>query len=1222
MDGEIVYNDNSTEKSTVEYITVEKPKEMIIEIEEGFAALGATNEELRHDALNNRNLPDQHVTSAITGLDDTLKRLSSVTNIYAKGSGLAEFRKWKDGNPGSENRIGYFVSIVNNDGDIAICNKEHPDAYGVTVTQSGFCGYQNENYDYLDGDSVNKSSNWEYAKVCLVGSVKVRVKSLSGVSVGSYVLPDVDGYAVLSTTGVGFRVLSINNETGVDGVETTTQFVIIALVPQNDNIARVMSELNSTNGNVSGIEIEVDELKKQIENIAAEASGNINNINNEIINVKGTLTQFDEVKTKVGEAQAAADYAKDRIESVYNNVTSKANEAIDKVNAALAEIDTLKDITITEDGTSIASIQKQTNAIQQLVARADKYNIGKYSSSYGLTYEEAVNLIQPGYIYVATENHTETFNGVSYEFSTFDDAGRGKSYIWTEIDGVFGWQYNAPIYTNADDAPSGVLANDDLWYCWQEYLDSYEAGTLYRWDGTQWEGVANVDDSARSIGLLRQTADELTTTYTSLEGDVSNISQTVDKISTMVLNVDGQGSTLEQAADQIIAGTFDPENSSALALLLGYGFHAVSEGKYHTLLNIFAEESNVVAYGNRYTQAPTWDEDLDKFVFDDSYVDIDGKYYFHSEDQTQYCKETIDGYEIYGIGNIATSAIGQRISETQSALDSWTKFKNGVNETGSIISQESDDSGASIMSAVYGDFRECVDVRINLTDEEKQKIIDAEKYANAPKYENNKFVFEATAEDGKYYLSETDGGKYYRKVIENSDGDIIGYEKYGIKVSKYASIMQEVDENGSVIALTAGNGNVEGGLFAKAINDSTSAGILADKILFQTDGGAVTFADMLKPGTTSISGDYISSGVLTSNNYNGPTTYRKYGVTIKNNTIVESSYISDYIYYAIIAEDVSYTLSSEGACYVSKSMSVGTILKDEVETSKLYDSPYSGYLISAKSFDLIPSTITTNGIKFDLNEGTIFSRNFTLDKNGDIKLTGSITWTAENAPVRVLYASSALNKPTGNNIPDGWHEIYDKTTDYYATYSYDGGNTWTEAIQIRGKNGSSGEDGEDAYVPSYIQTTYIDRATILSPNIVGGIFKATGQGSSTGAEPAYYIYNGLKNNDPDNIEMGNLLGYLSYDTGGNGVNESKNRVILTTIDESIPLKIQSGGNLSIEAGFNLEYEDGDEHKTIYLMSDTSFGYSGTTGYKITVDFADATVNFGNATVNGLYAKFG
>ena len=118
------------------------------------------------------------------------------------------------------------------------------------------------------------------------------------------------------------------------------------------------------------------------------------------------------------------------------------------------------------------------------------------------------------------------------------------------------------------------------------------------------------------------------------------------------------------------------------------------------------------------------------------------------------------------------------------------------------------------------------------------------------------------------------------------------------------------------------------------------------------------------------------------------------------------------------------------------------------------------------------SMLTTDKSKFDSNyldlgniqiDGT--TGNITM--TGSINLQGNITWGTGSSPVRVLYGRSSYATPTSSyssypsSSSSGWHKSLSVAYDYYASYSYDGGNTWTSAMQIQGKDGRDGYDGED-----------------------------------------------------------------------------------------------------------------------------------------------------------------
>lgn len=194
------------------------------------------------------------------------------------------------------------------------------------------------------------------------------------------------------------------------------------------------------------------------------------------------------------------------------------------------------------------------------------------------------------------------------------------------------------------------------------------------------------------------------------------------------------------------------------------------------------------------------------------------------------------------------------------------------------------------------------------------------------------------------------------------------------------------------------------------------------------------------------------------------------------------------------------------------------------------------------------------------------SPNFMVDQAGNVTMKGSInmsggniTWGSSSSPVRVLYARSYLSRPTSsyNSYPSssssGWHRTLDSSNDYYASYSYDGGSTWGDAIRVQGKDGTNGrdgvdgvdgEDGSDASVTSrnvfnaltsngtlfgvfsdsatnklYINADYIKAGTIDARSVTlgdddgGGFCVARGNdGTSTtfgakiyGGDPNYYL---------------------------------------------------------------------------------------------------------------------
>lgn len=140
-----------------------------------------------------------------------------------------------------------------------------------------------------------------------------------------------------------------------------------------------------------------------------------------------------------------------------------------------------------------------------------------------------------------------------------------------------------------------------------------------------------------------------------------------------------------------------------------------------------------------------------------------------------------------------------------------------------------------------------------------------------------------------------------------------------------------------------------------------------------------------------------------------------------------------------------------------------------------------------------------NSSYLDLGNIVIDGASGNISLTGNINIGGNITWNSSSSPMKVLYARTELTKPTGvysafpNTGPNVWHKTLDSSNDYYASYSYDGGSSWTSAVKIQGVDGKDGDDGDDANIPDYIfakglDFTEISNSYIQSPVIYGGEF--------------------------------------------------------------------------------------------------------------------------------------
>lgn len=1093
---------SAEEVATVEYIEIEDVEATEIEVDETTGWVGG--EPTNHYSLYGRDEPNQHKIKAITGLKDMLENLGSPRNIYTTSSGFAEFQQWKsDGYYKTEenyiktNGVGLFVSLMPETGSlnggnlrIDICKKIHNDntvevidVYGVTVDKSGICGNQIEEYNLFPPNSLdvennessvlNRENDYNYAKVCLLGNVKVRVSDTEyvDIDVGDYVVPNEVGYAQKSKNNIGFKVISKGQIESTGNTTTSWNYVTIALVPQNDNAIRIMAEIEEVKNSLKNANSQFGAMSDAVNGIY-DTTVRVEDFEKNNASIK---EQFQVVQDVADKAKEVADQAEQKMENAsikYNEAIGKAEKAEETAAGVLGTVSKLMDdlqplAQWDEEGNSkvvnfvaqanensvdlatltqafgkdasyltaiIQKIDENGAAIQHLVTHVDKYILGSQPPTKDLTLEQAF-FIQEGTIYVPTEDseveytYTDEETGetetIPWKFisQVKDDQGNslgyGMSYIWQEVENknYCMWQEYKQVSLSTEKIID--TSEGDLWYCWRGVLENgdtylYNPGTLYCWMETNfkeidaetgvtskryiWVPVASVEDgNAASVGSVNQTAKNFQVVYKNLKGDIATLRVDVDKISSTVKSeVVDQISSIDQTAKEIMMGIYDTKDGSSTSLgLLLNGMRSTS---IDTSTVKILDVPEAPPDGDKYENAPSWNGT--EFVFSGTPSD-QGKYYFDPNDTkpyTYYCEAAGNRYYVWGINNVAMANISTRVTNTESEVESWTRFQKGQNETMTSINQASDAAGAAISSMVYGDFRECVEI----TEEDKNDFA-TNLYEKQPswnltdkKFESDEKPITRNLIDGDivYCLSESNTKVYYKLFYhKNDDGviEITDFEKYQMKSSPYASIVQKIEDGKSTIGLVSGNDESMGSVVVNTINDKSEVLIDADKIGIN---GTAIFRDNLRTGTTTISGDYIRTGVLTSANYNGPVTYKKFGAKIIDNKIAVGA-LSDCLWYAPVVRGQKYELLpvDDHTYYVGNKIEVD----EEVEVltkTELSPSKVAGYIISDKDFDLVQTNASVVGTKFDLNAGTIFSRNFSLDREGDLTIAGRITATS------------------------------------------------------------------------------------------------------------------------------------------------------------------------------------------------------------------------------------
>ena len=286
-------------------------------------------------------------------------------------------------------------------------------------------------------------------------------------------------------------------------------------------------------------------------------------------------------------------------------------------------------------------------------------------------------------------------------------------------------------------------------------------------------------------------------------------------------------------------------------------------------------------------------------------------------------------------------------------------------------------------------------------------------------------------------------------------------------------------------------------------------------------------AKLEKYSTIEQTDSKISTAVSTTQNYTD-TKVSGLATELKNYSTIEQT---DSKIATSVSESKTYTDTKTGeitkslASYstieqTSKSIELAVSgLQNESQVNSLISQAMDKIELSVSSANGSTSLkLTSNGVEIDTEtvELSVNALNISgLIQAEQIKLTGSITWDDLTSD-----AQSRVDRGKGDNNP------------------------------------------------SYIKTSYIGETEIMSPTIYGGQFYATGQGAY--GEPAYYIYNGCKISG-GTAELGEMLGYISYDNNGAGTEEeAKERVFFRTLDD-VALKIQAGGNISVESDSGYVY---------------------------------------------------
>jgi hypothetical protein len=529
-----------------------------VEMEEGIG--WSSGEGKTHSSLYDRNNPDQHVITSITGLREELDEIERLKTVYSNGVNVANYHKWEGGK--AYDNYGYFVSLVPGTSTIKICDGS--DILGVSVDSAGFIGGQ---------DATVPRDN-TYGLIATSGLVDVHCEL--EIKVGDYVVSNAQGYARKSGSNYGYRVLATEDK-------NRERYAVIALGVQADKI----NELGLSLGEIKEqVDVNYKNITSAV-NVANQAYNKATETetSNKVMSdkVDGALAEVGEMSTavenmgaQVQQAQVTSAQAKAIAESAATSAASMKNEAVESANSAAAQVGeltkTLEPLTTWTDpetgnkGASYlanyidnglatkteietveddlehakSAISQNAKSLQSLVVSIDKYSVGEYSTAHGLTLDQATSILEPDIIYVPTIQHKEEYSYVDGEETVKYEREfvPGYLYRWGELpNGLHGWitvdkyysedklNTSAPSVYFSVEAPS-VVGDFGYWYTNSDTVsEGYEPYTLYKWIEDNWVAVATLAGNVnnRSISQIRQTANEIALEVTNARGSAATL---------------------------------------------------------------------------------------------------------------------------------------------------------------------------------------------------------------------------------------------------------------------------------------------------------------------------------------------------------------------------------------------------------------------------------------------------------------------------------------------------------------------------------------------------------------------------------------------------------------------------------------------------------------------------------------------------------------------------
>ena len=1088
QEDEIIYEDlqmsevrnDTTIEEVIQVVEVTDVETFDIGMSEAFPAYGEIDA-LNHALLHHRELDDAHPISAITGLREELNSIEALQTIYSDKKGNADYYEWADGHAIGENGIGYFVTL-NEDDTISICTGD--DIFGVVVDSAAFVGGQ---------DDVARDSH--YGLVATTGVVLVRCEL--DVAEDDYVVSNSYGMATKSTSDCGYKVVALRNVNNAPHAIIRLNISADQINLMGAEIQDLDSRMDAAETNVvSAVNVANQAYQKALEagTTSADAS---NKAQNAIDTSNKVLDSVGSLEHAATQSQIISAQAKAIAEGAMVSAEAMCKEAIDEANKALVEAEKLRE---DFDGTIKGMDEDLSGAVQDLkdlkedlkplalwpegtdiesatgfagfVAQADEDSsiLGTMVGRKGESGETLAGFIQEA------EDTRATVRGiVSYEYKDEDgnpvtgaaglmaqvDATQSEvsaiaNREFTKNDGtVVTGLAGLNAYVNENESNVALVANRvagkytivpelvkedkrDTSKIYGTY-DNQTKITTYYYYANQWNGVANwasVPSKNTSI-IYYVSANKLYWYYDNniwkstddayaagLPSAIAGIQVETDDNSASINSLTSwQGETnISMARIEQKADANGAYIQSTVSNMNKYSVGPYSQAYGFTL----EQAESILEEGMIYvpTEDKTTDGKKEKYKYSNESISVESWNETGKDASKVYYTTDTKRYYYYknSTWNYQTTEPVYERSFLRGYLYKWGKIQG----RGAWITVDKNYDSASETSADPTDVVNTSSMAVYFSTTEIE-IGSGNNY-------------------GYWYTNGT--------TITNMSGSTVKYEPYTLYkwdlAYKYNNGTTDIEEyRWNVVATLAGNSQ----------NRAVSQ-IRQD-------------ANSIELDVTNAKGDLAGIKIWAGDDF----------TAIKDTVTWKGTNGDSLVTFMQEAGD-NFASASQVAKIVDKD---GNVIESSIVTA--VNNNASSISLNADNINFGDAVSVTSNTNTVMN----VADNFIIDRQGNVQLNGSIVWGTGSSPTQAVYCATYITKPADgaawSSFPatstTSWHRTFAKGADYYGSYTYDGGKTWGDPIQIVGTTGPQGSGIKQ--VNTYLRTAIAESVVKNTYGVSGHI---------------------------------------------------------------------------------------------------------------------------------------